>query len=116
MSVQSVENDRTPHTHGGTDAPECTPYGTRCRSTENDAIVSRWERQAREREALADRLADEYLPDLPKPVADKAFALAWEHGHSAGEGEVENYYIDFADLAVTAYHERVIPPGSGGGA
>ena len=23
--------DRTPHTHGGTDAPECTPYGVRCR-------------------------------------------------------------------------------------
>jgi hypothetical protein len=22
----------TPHTHGGTDAPECTPYGTSCRS------------------------------------------------------------------------------------
>jgi hypothetical protein len=30
---RSAEN-HTPHTHGGTDAPECTPYGTECRRDE----------------------------------------------------------------------------------
>lgn len=28
--ADTAENDRTPHTHGGTDAPECTPYGVQC--------------------------------------------------------------------------------------
>jgi hypothetical protein len=52
---------------------------------------------------LADTLAADYAADLPKPVADRVFALAWEHGHSSGEGEVEIYYVDFADLAGDAY-------------
>ena len=84
-------------------------------SAENDRIVDRWERQRQEREALADRLADEYLPDMPKHVADRTFAMAWEHGHSSGESEIESYYIDFADLAVTALHEgkrSIIPPAN----
>lgn len=83
---------------------------------ENDRIVDRWERQRQERETLADRLADEYLPDLPKHVADRTFAMAWEHGHASGESDIENYYIDFADLAVTAFTEgkaSVFPPEEG---
>lgn len=44
-------------------------------------------------------LAAEYLPaETPTEVADKVFALAWEHGHSSGYSEVESYYIDFAEL------------------
>lgn len=67
--------------------------------------MNRFEKQAREREALADRLAREYAPALPDYVADRVFAFAWEHGHASGEGEIESYYIDFADLAVSAFNE-----------
>lgn len=28
--TDSADYDRTPHTHGGTDAPECTRYGIKC--------------------------------------------------------------------------------------
>ena len=66
-------------------------------------FTNRFEQQARERESFADSLAAEYAPDLPRHVADRAFALAWEHGHASGEGEVEMYYVDFADLAGDAY-------------
>jgi hypothetical protein len=66
-------------------------------------MTNRFEQAGRERDALADSLAADYATDLPKRVADRAFALAWEHGHSMGEGEVETYYVDFADLAGDAY-------------
>jgi hypothetical protein len=66
-------------------------------------LSNRFEQQAREREELADSLAADYGSDLPKHVSDRAFALAWEHGHSMGAGEVETYYVDFADLAGDAY-------------
>ena len=75
----------------------------------NADIAPRLERQQRERDALADSLAATYASGLPKHVADRVFALAWEHGHAYGAGEVENYYIDFADLATTAYTYRIPP-------
>lgn len=52
---------------------------------------------------IAYRLIAEYAQDLPKAVADKAFRLAWEHGHASGEADVEFYFVDFADLAADAY-------------
>ena len=30
--------------------------------------------------------------------AEKAFRLAWEYGHSAGEMEVYNYWLDMKEL------------------
>ena len=30
--------------------------------------------------------------------AEKAFHLAWEYGHSAGEVEVYNYWLDMKEL------------------
>ena len=63
----------------------------------------RFKRQAEERDRLADALAADYAADLPKSVSDRAFSLAWEHGHANGEGDIENYFIDFADLAGDAY-------------
>lgn len=36
------------------------------------------------------------LKDHPK--AGKAYALAWEHGHSAGYSDVLSYLSEFADL------------------
>ena len=32
------------------------------------------------------------------PKADKAYALAWEHGHSAGYCDVLSYLVEFAEL------------------
>lgn len=32
------------------------------------------------------------------PKADKAFALAWDHGHSSGFSEVYNYLQELAEL------------------
>lgn len=34
------------------------------------------------------------------PKADKLYALAWEHGHSAGLTEVVHYYEEFVELVV----------------
>lgn len=36
------------------------------------------------------------LTDHPK--ADKLFEMAWEHGHSAGEHEVDYWVQDLAEL------------------
>jgi hypothetical protein len=32
------------------------------------------------------------------PKAEKAYALAWDHGHSAGFSDVLDYLSEFADL------------------
>jgi hypothetical protein len=47
-------------------------------------------------EFKADALHDVGLTGHPK--ADKAYALAWEHGHSGGLSEVLVYLVDFAEL------------------
>lgn len=54
-------------------------------------------------DSLADRLAADYAADLPKYVSDRVFALAWENGHANGEGEVEMFYVDIADVAGDAF-------------
>ncbi len=66
-------------------------------------IPDRFEQERRRQEDLADRLADDYAPTLPDSVADRIFGLAWEHGHANGEGDVETYYVDFADIAGDAF-------------
>ena len=54
-------------------------------------------------DTLADDLIREYALDLPPHVADRAFGLAWEHGHAHGDGEVEMFFIGIADIAGDAY-------------
>lgn len=34
----------------------------------------------------------------PGEKADKLFWLAWEWGHSSGESEIRNYYVDMLPL------------------
>lgn len=36
--------------------------------------------------------------DLPLEARKIIFKAAWEHGHSAGENEVEYFYNDFTEL------------------
>lgn len=42
-------------------------------------------------------LASEYGVEN-NPKFEKAFELAWQHGHSSGYSEVEIYFSDFAEL------------------
>lgn len=35
-----MPTDKIPHTHGGTDAPECTPYGIQCRPKDEAGDVA----------------------------------------------------------------------------
>lgn len=54
--------------------------------------------------ALAERyIAPAVDPAHLEAVAGPVYRAAWEQGHSAGYSEVENYYIDFAELATNAY-------------
>lgn len=49
---------------------------------------------------LKDFLRKKYLHAyIRDDKADKVFHLAWEYGHSAGHTEVQNYYIDLAEIA-----------------
>ena len=60
------------------------------------------ERQAA-RDVEAARLAADYAHHLPESVTAAVFQVAWEYGHARGSREVENYYVDLADLAGDAY-------------
>lgn len=39
----------------------------------------------------------------PPQIFDIAYGMAYDHGHSAGYGEVENYLGDFLDRLMDAY-------------
>lgn len=54
--------------------------------------------------AFAAALAEEYGTGNPV-VDDKVYSLAWEDGHSSGVSEVENHYLDYAELAQIAFDE-----------
>lgn len=49
-------------------------------------------------DGFAEFLAEEHLPDLPKPATDTVFRKAWQDGHHAGFPEVEGIYSDLAEL------------------
>ena len=53
---------------------------------------------ARVQAEFAEELRQEYLPDLPTEAADHVFARAWSDGHGSGYYEVENQYMDLADM------------------
>src|SRR3954463_1229791 len=63
------------------------------------------ERRARaeaENEAHYARMYEEIgqpLAGLNAAQHGTVYAMAWEHGHSSGYGEVEIYYGDFAEMA-----------------
>lgn len=42
---------------------------------------------------------------LPEQVRDALWAVAYEHHHSCGIGEVVHMYSDYADPAILAFHE-----------
>lgn len=71
------------------------------------AYQSYGEAQAELNDRFALALAAEYLSEIAEAhveaVAGATFGLAWEHGHSSGYSEIENYYTDFAGFATTVY-------------
>lgn len=77
------------------------------RATYEQARGAYSDAQAEVTQSFAAHLADEYLSDIPEDiraaVGTLTFNLAWEHGHSSGCSDVENYYIDFADFALKVY-------------
>lgn len=53
---------------------------------------------------------DQELEGLPPEFKQMVSCMAWEHGHSAGYGEVINYAMDFGGQvkdAVNAYNKRL---------
>lgn len=73
-------------------------------SNQTITAFDRHQQQADERRDHAAAMAAEHLaPGTPTVVADAVFSLAWEHGHSSGWSEIENFYIDFAALANIAF-------------
>lgn len=76
-----------------------------------DPELDRRERGAAESEItlrFLQALAAEYLdlsaltPEAATTVASATYSYAWAQGHSAGLSDVENVYIDVADLVNTA--------------
>lgn len=60
-----------------------------------------WAKQDQiETEIFKDLLAKEYGLPRNHPKFDKAFSLAYEHGHSSGYGDIENYFADFVGLVI----------------
>lgn len=57
----------------------------------------RWERQAKERQDLKDELAETH--GLNKDAKfEKAWIMAWDHGHSEGYDRVREVFEDLAEL------------------
>lgn len=64
--------------------------------------LSEQRRLHRENEGAMTALLQHDLEDeyglVGHPKAGKLFALAWDHGHSSGYGEVIHYYEEFVEL------------------
>lgn len=67
--------------------------------------AEREERQAKARQEQEGHF-EKCFVEIGQPLAglnraqhDAVYAVAWEHGHASGFGDVENYYGDFAELA-----------------
>lgn len=60
---------------------------------------------------FAKDLAEEYLPDVADNYSEQipkaVFAKAWEQGHASGFSDVENHYIDLADLVNLVITETI---------
>ena len=76
----------------------------------NERRAAQHDRQAIVRTIEADfatELADEYLYEVSESrrqaLGQLVYDQAWDHGHSSGYGEVENYYSEFAETALKIY-------------
>jgi hypothetical protein len=60
-----------------------------------------WSEMSRIREdTFKNLLAEEYGVKRDHPKFDKAFSIAWEHGHSCGYNDVEIYFSEIAELLI----------------
>ena len=74
-------------------------------TVENEFDKEGYRKAQRAYRAETSRLEEEFKTDLfdehgvtDHPKAQKVFALAWEHGHSAGYSEIAIYFDDFVEL------------------
>lgn len=79
------------------------PSTTRLATHSSVPALARLQQEKAERAALADRLAADFAPSLPRPVTTAVFELAWEYGHANGETEVEIHYVDLVQVALQAF-------------
>jgi len=47
---------------------------------------------------LPEGLRSAHLPGVPEAVTNAVFNYAWQEGHSSGEHEVEQIYVELADI------------------
>lgn len=67
------------------------------RAEKRDALMARYEKEAREKQAHKLELAKEHgLADHPK--LDLLYEKAWQHGHANGWNEVAFWFEDLAEL------------------
>jgi hypothetical protein len=69
--------------------------------------AERIQRRADERsrqDLLRRDLRDKYVTaGMPEAVSDRLFEVAWEHGHSSGDHEVEMFYESIKDVVNAAF-------------
>lgn len=95
--------------HGSTDMDACSVQvwqsGTRldnrkacgCRNYIKWSRADSQREEAQMSQECEERLAKEHGVEN-NPKRGLLWAKAWEHGHSSGYSEVENYYRDFVEL------------------
>lgn len=66
-----------------------TPLDQRAPELSEGAVMAAW----------TEWLYDEHGYGLNEAQRGQVYSLAWEHGHSAGLGEVESYFVEFAQFA-----------------
>lgn len=72
-------------------------YSSKKKDAQQHKLYSEDSRRLEE-EFKKDALQYVGLGDHPK--AEKAYAMAWDYGHSAGHSEVMNYLVDLAELVL----------------
>lgn len=61
-------------------------------------VVKYRTRQGEIRDEFKVNLAAAFLPTMPQAVTEEVFRLAWDQGHAHGYGQVEESYMEYADL------------------
>lgn len=90
---------------------DAIPYPDRAdyadRSEHSEAMLAYRAARREVDKAFGVALADAYLESIAESrrqaIGEQIFPLAWENGHESGYHQVENHYIDFAEVAVKIY-------------
>lgn len=70
-------------------------------STPTPETDAKWEAEKAAQDAEIEEVKAEFAENYNlerNAKFDRAWEIAWEHGHGGGIGEVRNYFIDLIDL------------------